>query len=127
MKNHNKPQFVDFEQTPRIVVEYVEPFKREKDAEKPRKKGELQDNEKAGAVIGYLCHDLGDDGNPIIVGNSYAIDKAFKDAKPEAVFGIEFTGQKETKAGQKVNEFRIKESESQEDTDKLLADLKSDK
>lgn len=107
--------FHDFEKTPFVAFRLIGQVLREQDAEGHEK----DDNKKKGAVLGYEGLDLMTD-EATIVGNSHAISKNLKDAKPGTVFGIKFLGKTENSKNQPVNRFQIDEAENDEDVAKLI-------
>lgn len=116
MKNHSAV-FHDFEENPTIVAKLIEQVLREKDGPNAASKP----NEKAGALMGFLCEDLVR-GGTVIVGSSTLIEQAMKTAKEGTVFGIEFHGKKQstTDKSRSINSFSVVEAENEKEVEQLL-------
>lgn len=96
-KLSSSSEFVDFEVTPRVLGKFLAPVKREKDGN--------DENQKAGDVIGYEF-EL-ENGDTVLVGNSYVIQKAITMVDPGSILGVTFRGKTTNAKNQPVNLFEV--------------------
>lgn len=91
------------EQEPIFIGEYSgrNMIRKEDDPKEP--------NKKAGDIMGYIC--TSQDGEEVIIGNSYAITEAFEAEgnpfKAGDIVRVEFLGKSAMSNGQSVNRFKV--------------------
>lgn len=95
-------EFHDFEKDSTVYAGfYGKPVLREKDG----LNAEINPNERAGSVMGFLFKD--ENGVDTIIGNSHQVAKALEQAKEGDFYRIEFLGKTQNAQGKPVNRFKI--------------------
>lgn len=98
-------EFHKWETAPKYVGRYTgEKQIREKDATVEAGK-QLEDREKAGAVLGYIFEDV--EGEQTIIGGAHSVEKAMEKVQPDQWVAFEWLGKTKNSKGQQVNRFKI--------------------